>query len=64
MSSLVAVLVRILEGMFLLGIVGSAAVLILTTIEDAKSLLPGKANATDERANPARSSSVPSAATN
>jgi hypothetical protein len=57
MSSVVTVLVRILEGLFLLGILGSAVVLILTIIEDSKSLLPGKTNA-DERATPARSSTM------
>jgi hypothetical protein len=36
----VTILVRILEVFFIAGILGSAIVLILTLIEDAKSLLP------------------------
>jgi hypothetical protein len=41
MDTLVSVLVRILEAIFIVGILGSAVVLSLTLIEDAKSLLPG-----------------------
>jgi hypothetical protein len=41
MDSIITVLVRILEVIFMVGILGSAVVLILTLIEDAKSLLPG-----------------------
>jgi hypothetical protein len=41
MDTTIAILVRILETMFMAGILGSAVVLILTLIEDAKSLLPG-----------------------
>jgi len=41
MDSIVAIFVRILEVIFMVGILGSAVVLILTLIEDAKSLLPG-----------------------
>jgi hypothetical protein len=41
MDALISVLVRILEAIFMIGLVGSAVVLILTLIEDAKSLLPG-----------------------
>ncbi len=41
MDSIVTVLVRILEVIFMVGILGSGVVLILTLIEDAKSLLPG-----------------------
>jgi len=36
---IVTVLVRILEGMFLIGIVGSFIVIVLTGIEDLKMLL-------------------------
>ena len=36
---IVTVLVRILEGMFLIGIVGSFIVILLTGIEDLKMLL-------------------------
>ena len=35
----VTVLVRILEGMFLLGIIGSFVVIVLTGIEDLRMLL-------------------------
>ena len=36
---LLVVLVRILEGMFILGIIGSFMVIVLTGIEDLKMLL-------------------------
>ena len=38
METLLAVAVRVLEGMFILGAGGSVLVLILTTIDDAKVL--------------------------
>lgn len=41
MDTVIPVLVRILEVMFIVGLLGSAVVLILTSIEDIKSLLPG-----------------------
>ncbi len=41
MDFVITVLVRILEAVFIAGLLGSAVVLILTLIEDAKSLLPG-----------------------
>jgi hypothetical protein len=41
MDTIISVLVRILETMFMVGLVGSAIVLILTSFEDVKSLLPG-----------------------
>jgi hypothetical protein len=41
MDSVISVLVRILETIFMVGLVGSAVVLILTSLEDVKSLLPG-----------------------
>ena len=41
MDTVIAVLIRILEAMFMVGLLGSAVVLVLTLIEDAKSLLPG-----------------------
>jgi len=41
MDSIIAIFVRILEVIFMVGILGSAVVLILTLIEDAKSLFPG-----------------------
>lgn len=39
MSIMVVILVRLLEGMFALGALGCVAVLILTSIEDVKTLL-------------------------
>lgn len=39
MNSLVADLIRFLEGMFAVGLVGSLLVLVLSLIEDGKSLL-------------------------
>ncbi|MGA7630303.1 MAG: hypothetical protein WCB11_06025 [Terriglobales bacterium] len=36
---IVTVLVRILEGMFVIGAIGSAVVIVLTGIEDLKMLL-------------------------
>jgi len=44
MDSIVSTLVRILEAVFIIGLVGSAAVLVLTSIEDIKELLLGKEN--------------------
>ena len=41
MDTVITVLVRILEAIFIAGILGSSVVLILTLIEDAKSLMPG-----------------------
>ena len=41
MDALITVLVRILEVGFMVGLIGSAIVLLLTLVEDAKSLLPG-----------------------
>ena len=38
---IISILVRVLETVFLLGLVGSGIVLILTSIEDIKELLPG-----------------------
>ena len=40
-DSIVAVLVRVLEVIFIAGLLGSSVVLILTLLEDAKSLMPG-----------------------
>ena len=40
MDIVVSILVRTLEVIFIVGLLGSAIVLILTLIEDAKSLLP------------------------
>jgi len=39
MNPLIAVLIRILEGMFVAGMAGSAIVLVLTTIEDIGTLM-------------------------
>jgi hypothetical protein len=36
---IITVLVRILEGMFVVGVIGSALVIVLTGIEDLKMLL-------------------------
>ena len=41
MDTVISILVRILEVMFMVGLLGSAVVLILTSFEDIKSLLPG-----------------------
>ena len=41
METLISVAVRILETIFMVGLAGSAVVLVLTLFEDAKSLLPG-----------------------
>lgn len=41
MDTVVSICVRILEAIFIVGLLGSGVVLILTLIEDAKSLLPG-----------------------
>jgi hypothetical protein len=38
-SDMLLVAMRILEGMFFIGIVGSAVVLVLTTIEDIREFL-------------------------
>jgi hypothetical protein len=40
MHAITTVLVSILEGIFAIGILGSALVVVLTLIEDMKSLLP------------------------
>lgn len=58
MDTLISVLVRILEAIFILGILGSSVVLILTLIEDAKSLLPGG----DKKESDVKVSARPSAA--
>ena len=50
MNILVTALIRILEAMFLLGMVGSAAVVLETTIEDARIMF--------ERETPAAVSNV------
>jgi hypothetical protein len=55
MDTVIAVLVRILEVMFILGILGSAVVLVLTSLEDVKSLLPGG----DEKKEAAPSRTLP-----
>ena len=39
---IIRALIRILEGMFLLGIIGSIIVVILTTIEDIREFLSSK----------------------
>lgn len=41
MDTVIAVGVRILETIFMVGLVGSGIVLLMTMVEDAKSLLPG-----------------------
>jgi hypothetical protein len=41
MDTVISILVHLLEFMFMAGLVGSAVVLILTSLEDIKSLLPG-----------------------
>jgi hypothetical protein len=50
--SVVSILVYILEAMFALGLIGSFVVLILTTIEDSKSLFENGKGAEPERARP------------
>jgi len=42
MDTVISILVRILETMFMVGLLGSAVVLVLTSWEDVKSLLPGE----------------------
>jgi hypothetical protein len=56
MDTVISILVRILEVMFMVGLAGSAVVLILTSFEDIKSLLPGgeKKETALERAHPAQ----------
>ncbi len=54
MDTVIAVLIRVLETIFMVGLAGSTIVLILTLIEDAKSLLPGGEKKESE-AKPARS---------
>jgi hypothetical protein len=58
MDNVISILVRILETMFMVGLVGSAVVLILTSFEDIKSLLPGgeekKENASSVRTRPSQ----------
>ena len=39
MNGLTSVLIRVLEGIFAAGLLGSSVVLILTLIEDARSLV-------------------------
>ena len=41
MDIVISILVRALEVIFMVGLVGSAVVLVLTSFEDFKSLLPG-----------------------
>ncbi len=41
MDVIISILVRILEAIFIVGLLGSAVVLVLTLIEDAKSLSSG-----------------------
>jgi len=41
-DTMISIAVRILETIFMVGLVGSAVVLLLTLVEDAKSLLPGE----------------------
>ena len=57
MDTVIPILVRILETMFMVGLIGSAVVLILTSLEDVKSLLPGgeeKKETPASRTSPAR----------
>ncbi|HSS97519.1 MAG TPA: hypothetical protein VLK33_10840 [Terriglobales bacterium] len=57
METIISILVRILETMFMVGLAGSAVVLILTSWEDVKSLLPGdegKKETTTSRTHPAQ----------
>ncbi len=51
MNALLSLLIPVLEGLFVLGVAGSAVVLILTLIEDSKELFhreeaPARANET------------------
>jgi hypothetical protein len=39
MNSFVTVLIRILEGMFVVGVTGSVIVLVLATIEDIRTII-------------------------
>jgi len=55
MDTLISILVRVLEVIFMLGLVGSAIVLILTSLEDIKSLLPGS----DDKKEPALGAGAP-----
>ena len=48
--SIVSVLIYILEAIFALGLLGSFAVLILTTLEDSKMLFEGEKKGEPERA--------------
>ena len=58
MDTVISILVRILETMFMVGLLGSAVVLVLTSWEDVKSLLPGgedkKETAPSARTRPAQ----------
>lgn len=45
MDFVVRVLIRILEGMFVLGVLGSAVVWILTTLEDIENMFSRDTNA-------------------
>jgi len=58
MDTVISVLVRIIEIIFMVGLLGSAVVLILTSLEDIKSLLPGgeekKESTPASRTNPAQ----------
>jgi len=56
MDAVVSILVRILEAIFIVGLLGSAVVLILTLIEDAKSLLPGDDKKESDANTPSRTS--------
>jgi hypothetical protein len=44
MDTLVAVLIRIIEGMFVVGVIGSAVVVLLTSVEDFKMLFEKEAS--------------------
>lgn len=52
MDTLVRVLIRILEGMFVLGTIGSAVVWMLTTVEDVQNMFskdaPGEGSITGD----------------
>ena len=48
--AIVSVLIYILEAIFLLGLVGSFVVLVLTTLEDGKTLFESGKNGEPERA--------------
>lgn len=41
MDALIILLARILEGMFIVGVVGSAVVWVLTTVEDVENMFSG-----------------------